>query len=232
MSHATLNASTSRDKGSSNSRRLRLAGSIPAVVYGEGVAPLPIAVDAKSFRTAVSGEQGLNSLIELDADGQKFLVMAREIQRHPVRGTVAHIDFQVVDPNEPVVAEVPLHIIGDAVEVRHADWEVDQQMFSIEVRTRPDQIPTHIDVDISELKVGVTSPRRGARAAQGRRARRRPDRVGRDFAPRSHRRRQDDGCARSWRIVRRGASALSRRRSTWEREHPRHRRPGQSRCRI
>jgi large subunit ribosomal protein L25 len=53
-----------------------------------------------------------------------------------------------------VVAEVPLHLIGDAVEVRHADWEVDQQMFSIEIRTRPDQIPTHLDVDISELKVG------------------------------------------------------------------------------
>ena len=132
----------------------RLAGSIPAVVYGHGVAPLPISVDAKEFRTAVSGDQGLNSLIDLDADGQKFLVMAREIQRHPVRDTVSHIDFQVVDPNQPVVAEVPLHVIGDAVEVRHADWEVDQQMFSLEIRTRPDQIPTHIDVDISDLKVG------------------------------------------------------------------------------
>ncbi|NNN01563.1 MAG: 50S ribosomal protein L25 [Acidimicrobiaceae bacterium] len=154
MSHATLIASTSRDQGSRGSRRLRLAGSIPAVVYGEGVGPLTIAVDAKSFRTAVSGDQGLNSLIDLDADGQKFIVMAREIQRHPVRGTVSHIDFQVVDPNLPVVAEVPLHLVGDAVEVRHADWEVDQQMFSLEIRTRPDQIPTHIDVDISELKVG------------------------------------------------------------------------------
>ena len=156
MSNATLHASTSREKGSRNSRRLRLAGSIPAVVYGVGVAPLPVSVDAKSFRTAVSGQQGLNSLIELDADGQSFTVMAREIQRHPVRGTVAHIDFQVVDPNKPVVAEVPLHIIGDAVEVRHADWEVDQQMFSIEVSARPDRIPTHVDVDISDLKVGGT----------------------------------------------------------------------------
>jgi large subunit ribosomal protein L25 len=156
MSHATLHATTTRAQGSSNSRRLRLAGSIPAVVYGEGVAPLPIAVEAKSFRTAVSGEQGINSVIELDADGKKYLVMAREIQRHPVRGTVAHIDFQVVDPNQAVVVEVPIHIIGDAVEVRHADWEVDQQMFNIEVRTRPDQIPTHIDVDISDLKVGGT----------------------------------------------------------------------------
>jgi large subunit ribosomal protein L25 len=156
MTHATLHATATRDKGSRNSRRLRAGGSIPAVVYGEGVEPLPIAVEAKSFRTAVSGEQGINSLIELDADGKKFLVMARDIQRHPVRGTVAHIDFQVVDPNQAVVVEVPLHIIGDAVEVRHADWEVDQQMFSIEVRTRPDQIPTHIDVDISDLKVGGT----------------------------------------------------------------------------
>ena len=102
----------------------------------------------------MSGEQGLNSLIDLDADGKKFLVMAREIQRHPVRGTVSHIDFQVIDPTKPVIAEVPLHLIGDAVEVRHADWEVDQQMFSLEIKTRPDQIPTHIDVDISELKVG------------------------------------------------------------------------------
>ena len=156
MSHATLNASTSRDQGSRGSRRLRSAGSIPAVLYGVGVSPLSLSVDAKSFRTAVSGEQGLNSLIDLDADGQKFLVMAREIQRHPVRGTVAHIDFQVVDPNKPVIAEVPVHIIGDAVEVRHADWEVDQQMFSIEVMARPDQLPTHIDVDITELKVGGT----------------------------------------------------------------------------
>ena len=154
MSAVTLRASTTREHGSRNSRRLRTSGSIPGVVYGHGQSPLAISVDAKAFRTAVSGEQGLNSLIDLDADGKKYLVMAREIQRHPVRGTVSHIDFQIIDPNELVVAEVPLHLIGDAVEVRHADWEVDQQMFSIEIRTRPEQIPTHLDVDISELKVG------------------------------------------------------------------------------
>lgn len=154
MTQVTLHATLSRAQGSANSRRLRHEGSIPAVVYGQGVDPLPVAVDAKAFRGAVAGEQGLNSLITLDAEGQSFTVMAREIQRHPVRGTVAHIDFQVVDPNQAVVAEVPLHITGDAVEVRHADWEVDQQMFSIEVRTRPDQIPNFITVDISDLTVG------------------------------------------------------------------------------
>lgn len=154
MSQSSLQASTTRAHGTRNSRRLRLAGSIPAVVYGGGVAPLPVAVNAKEFRTAVSGEQGLNTLIALDADGQTFTVLAREIQRHPVRGTVAHIDFQVVDPDKPVVATVPLHMIGDAVEVRHADWEIDQQMFALSILARPAQIPTHINVDISALTPG------------------------------------------------------------------------------
>jgi large subunit ribosomal protein L25 len=154
MPQVTLHASTSRERGSASSRRLRHEGAIPGVVYGHGVEPVPVSVNAKEFRTAVSGDQGLNALITMDADGTTYTVMAREIQRHPVRGTVSHIDFQVVDPNQTVVAEVPLHIIGDAIEVRHADWEVDQQMFSIEVKTRPDRIPNSIEVDISQLTAG------------------------------------------------------------------------------
>ena len=155
MPQVTLHASTSRERGSASSRRLRHEGAIPGVVYGHGVGPVPVSVNAKEFRTAVSGEQGLNALITMDADGTTYTVMAREIQRHPVRGTVSHVDFQVVDPNQTVVAEVPLHLVGDAVEVRHADWEVDQQMFSIEVKTRPDRIPNFIEVDISELTAGA-----------------------------------------------------------------------------
>jgi large subunit ribosomal protein L25 len=155
MPQVTLHALTSRERGSASSRRLRHEGAIPGVVYGHGVGPLPVSVNAKEFRTAVSGEQGLNALITMDADGTTYTVMAREIQRHPVRGTVSHVDFQVVDPNQTVVAEVPLHLVGDAVEVRHADWEVDQQMFSIEVKTRPDRIPHSIEVDISELTAGA-----------------------------------------------------------------------------
>ncbi len=154
MSRVTLQASTDREAGSRASRRLRRAGAIPGVVYGPGVAPIAVAVDARAFRQAVSGERGLNSLIELSAEGQSFVVMAREVQRHPVRGTVAHIDFQVVDPDAPVVVEVPVHLVGDAVEVRHADWEVDQQVFAVELRTQPERIPTHVEVDVSALHAG------------------------------------------------------------------------------
>jgi large subunit ribosomal protein L25 len=154
MSQATLRATTSRPEGTRNSKRLRREGIIPAVLYGHGVEPIAVAVDAKEFRHAVSGDQGLNSLITLEAGDKSYPVLARELQRHPVRGTVSHIDFQVVDPNQAVAAEVPLHVEGDAVEVRHADWEVDQQLFAVHVLARPADIPVSITVDISELKPG------------------------------------------------------------------------------
>jgi len=154
MSQVTLNASTSREHGSRSSRRLRAAGSIPAVVYGEGVAPFSVSVDAKEFRNAVAGDHGLNTLISLASDGATHTVMARQIQRHPVRGTVAHVDFQVIDENKGVVVEVPVHVVGDAVDVRHHDWEVDQKAFSLVLRALPAKIPTFVTVDISDLKVG------------------------------------------------------------------------------
>jgi large subunit ribosomal protein L25 len=155
MTQVTLTATTGRATGSRTTRRLRTSGQIPGVIYGEGVEAQPVAVNAIDFRTAVSGGQGLNTLIELHTDDATHLVMARVIQRHPVKGTVNHIDFQVVDPNQTVVVEVPVHLVGDAVEVRHADFEVDQQLFSIHVTARPDLIPTHVDVDISPLRPGT-----------------------------------------------------------------------------
>jgi large subunit ribosomal protein L25 len=154
MSQVTLSASTGREHGTRTSRRLRAAGSIPGVVYGQGVDPFSVSVDAKEFRNAMGGDLGLNTVISLDANGKTHTVMARQIQRHPVRGTVSHIDFQVIDPTKGVIVEVPIHVIGDAVDVRHHDWEVDQKAFSIKVNALPAKIPTFITVDISDLKVG------------------------------------------------------------------------------
>jgi len=154
MPDITLTAELGRPTGSSETRRLRSEGKIPGVVYGPGVGPLAVAVDAKAFRQALSGEQGLNTLLDLVAGSKHYLVLAREIQRHPVRGTVNHVDFQVVNRSQGVEVEVPLLVIGDAVEVRHHDWEVDQQLFSIHVKAQPDKIPNSIAVDISELQVG------------------------------------------------------------------------------
>ena len=154
MPDITLDAEVGRPIGTSDTRRLRRDGKLPGVVYGQGVEPLTVAVDAKEFRTALSGEQGVNTLLDLVAGKKHYLVLAREIQRHPVRGTVNHVDFQVVNRSQGIEVEVPLQVIGDAVEVRHHDWEVEQQLFSLHVKAQPDKIPNVVIVDISELKVG------------------------------------------------------------------------------
>jgi large subunit ribosomal protein L25 len=154
MSQITLNATTKRPLGSRPVRRLRAEGQIPGVVYGEGTSPFPVAVDAKAFRNAVSGAHGLNTVLTLTTEDGSYTVMARQIQKHPVKNVVAHVDFQVVDLTKGVVVEVPVHVVGDAVDVRHHDWEVDQKAYSMLVRATPDAIPTFVTVDISDLKVG------------------------------------------------------------------------------
>jgi large subunit ribosomal protein L25 len=113
-------------------------------------------VDGRELRAALSGDAGLNAVLALQVDGERYTALTREIQRHPVRGTVMHVDFQVVDPDESVTAEVPVVLVGDAIEVAHADGVVDQQLFTMLVRAKPSEIPTAIDVDVSQLTVGGT----------------------------------------------------------------------------
>ncbi|HEY3940881.1 MAG TPA: 50S ribosomal protein L25 [Acidimicrobiales bacterium] len=156
MPEITLAAELGRPLGSAESRRLRHAGKIPGVLYGHGSDPVPVAVAARELRIALSGESGTNTLLSLRAGDQTFLALARELQRHPVRGTVTHIDFQIVRRDEVLAAEVPVTLIGEAIEVNHGDGRVDQQLFALTINARPADIPTNLEVDISELTIGST----------------------------------------------------------------------------
>ena len=98
MPETTLTAHTGREIGSSSTRRLRAEGKIPGVVYGHGTDPIPVAVVAREFQIAMSGEAGLNTLLSLKVDGKDHLTLARDIQHHPVRNTVTHVDFLIVRP--------------------------------------------------------------------------------------------------------------------------------------
>jgi large subunit ribosomal protein L25 len=82
------------------------------------------------------------------------LALARELQRHPVRHTVTHIDFLIVGRDEIVTTEVSIALIGDALAVHRADGHVEQQLFAVTVKAKPADIPTGFDVDISELEIG------------------------------------------------------------------------------
>ena len=154
MEEVALAAETGRSTGSAAARRLRAAGKIPAVLYGHGIDPQPLAVDGRQLRLALNQEAGLNALLTLDVGGQSHLAMARQLQRDPVRGTVDHVDFVIVRRDEIVSAEVPVHLVGEASAVHRADGLVEQQVFSLTVHATPGNIPTSIEVDISGLTIG------------------------------------------------------------------------------
>jgi large subunit ribosomal protein L25 len=154
MPEITLAAEVGRPLGSRNTRRLRREGKIPGVIYGHGSAPLAVAVVGREFRTALSGEAGLNTLLTLDAGGTTYLTLAREIQLHPVKGTVNHVDFVIVRRDEIIAAEVPISLVGEALEVQRGDGLVDQQLFNLSVRALPTNIPSSIEVDVSDLVIG------------------------------------------------------------------------------
>ena len=154
MSEITLTAEVGRTLGSSSTRRLRREGKIPGVVYGHGTEPIAVAIEAPALRVALNGESGTNQLLELDTGDQRLLVLAKVLQRHPVRGTLQHVDFQITNRDETVTVEVPVILVGEAVEVRHADGAVDQQLFAVSVKARPDSIPNSIELDISAMVPG------------------------------------------------------------------------------
>ena len=151
-----LQAETGRELGSSSSRRLRREGRIPAVVYGLDADPVAVSVDYSEARVALSGDAGLNALLNLTIDGADQLCLVKDIQHHVVRDEVSHIDFIRVDPNADIETEVPLVLVGEARAVANVSGMVDQALFSVVIATRPTSIPNEIEVDISEMEVGDT----------------------------------------------------------------------------
>ena len=156
MPEVTLTAEAGRTTGSSSTRRLRSEGKIPGVVYGHGSDPIPVAVVAREFQVALSGEAGLNTLLSLEVGGNNFLTLARDIQHHPFKNVVTHVDFQIVRRDEVISAEIPINLIGEAIEVQHGDGIVDQQLFALQIKAKPADIPPSVDLDISELTIGAS----------------------------------------------------------------------------
>jgi large subunit ribosomal protein L25 len=156
MAEVLLAAEARRTTGSSEARRLRGDGKVPAVLYGHGIEPQPLVVDARALRGALNQESGLNTLLSLQVDSTRHLAMARHLQRHPLRGSVIHVDFVIVRRDEVVSAEVPIRLVGEATGVARADGVVEQQLFTLLVHATPLDIPPHLDVDVSGLRVGDT----------------------------------------------------------------------------
>jgi large subunit ribosomal protein L25 len=151
MSETVLTAEVGRRAGSSDARRLRTEGKIPAVVYGHGMDPLSVSVDRRELRQALSGAAGMNTILDLTVDGTVYPSLIKDIQRHPVKRSVQHIDFIQVNLNEEIVVSIPIHLEGEAKEVSAHNGLVDLTMQELEVRTTPRNIPDGITIDVTEM---------------------------------------------------------------------------------
>lgn len=157
MPEVTLVATPRETKGGSRAAgRLRAEDMIPAVVYGRGSEARAVTVTRRALRQVLTGEAGMNAVINLDVDGDPLLAIVRDVQRHPVRNNVTHVDFILVSRDEAVTVEVPIVLQGEASEVLRHDGTVDQQLFTLTVQAKPGSIPNELTVDISELDVGDT----------------------------------------------------------------------------
>jgi large subunit ribosomal protein L25 len=156
MAEIVLTAETGRPLGSAACRRLRAEGKVPAVVYGTGVEPTPVAVDWRSLRSALTTDKGLNAVITLDVAGDHQMTIVKDLQRHPVRRDVLHIDFLVVERDKPVVAEVPIVLEGEPEKVLQERGVVAQELHTLTILAKPASIPGQIAVDVSELEIGET----------------------------------------------------------------------------
>lgn len=153
MAEITLKATTGRELGSGPSKRIRVEGNVPGVVYGLDADPIPVTVEWKPLREALTTEAGLNALIDLDVDGDVSLTVVKELQRHPIRGNVLHIDFLRVSADAEITVEVPIVLEGEAKGVLSEGGTVDHLLYTLSINAKPADIPNELVVDISELEI-------------------------------------------------------------------------------
>ncbi len=154
MPDITVKAEFRTALGSAESRRMRREGVVPAVVYGRESESTSVAVNGRELHVALHTEAGLNAVITLDVDGTPITTLAREIQRHPLRGDITHLDFIRISLTETVAAEVGIDFEGEPVGVRDDGGIVETIRSTVNLEALPAAIPSHIVLDIAELTIG------------------------------------------------------------------------------
>lgn len=156
MSEHILKATGRSVEGKGASRRLRHAASIPAIVYGGNAAPQPIQLDHEKTWLAQQNEWFYSSILTLEIDGKSEPVLLRDMQRHPFKQIIMHLDFQRVDLNQALKAAVPLHFLNQdsSPAGKAADVVITHELNEVTVSCLPKDLPEFIEVDLAKLAVG------------------------------------------------------------------------------
>jgi len=146
------NPRTTTGKGAA--RQARFHGKVPAVIYGHGRETQPLEVEAKALEKALTGVEPASTIIELSVDGKKTKTLIREIQRHPIRPDIIHVDFYEINAEEKVKLKVHVHLVGNPDGVRNAGGVLDQVTREVEIEVMPENIPDRVELDVTALKIG------------------------------------------------------------------------------
>ncbi len=151
MATATLTATQRSATGKGAARRLRSAQQIPAILYGHGREPQPLTVDTRELERLLGQISPGTTVVELALDGGSARTLIREIQRHPFKPQILHVDFQELVAGESITVDVPVVLVGTPDGVRNSGGVLDQVMRQVTVTVDPANIPNHIDVDVTPL---------------------------------------------------------------------------------
>jgi large subunit ribosomal protein L25 len=154
MANATLTAQPRQTRGKGGSRKLRASGRIPAVVYGHGEDTRELSLDARELERLFAQIHKESTVIDLRIEGESEVkALIREVQAHPVKGAILHVDFYQIHAGERITVEVPVVLEGTPAGVR-AGGILQHTMNSLEIKVLADQIPDAIRVDVSNLDIG------------------------------------------------------------------------------
>src|SRR6476620_4796793 len=153
MASASLSAQTRTGLGTGDARKLRQGGEIPAVLYGHGRDPQSITVNAREMDRLLGQFSAGSTVIELNVGGIVAKTLIREIQRHPVKRNILHLDFQQLVAGEKITVSIPLKFVGTSDGVRNSGGILEEIMHVVHLRVDPSAIPNHIDVDVNALTI-------------------------------------------------------------------------------
>jgi large subunit ribosomal protein L25 len=145
-------ARSSRGKGAA--RAMRRGGMVPAVIYGRGREPAPLSVDGVALGHLLEKIVPASTIVELTLGEQTVRALIREVQRHPVRPGIVHVDFYEIRAGEKIRLEVPIHCVGIPEGVRNQGGTLDQVIRTVEIEVLPTDIPERVELDVSALTIG------------------------------------------------------------------------------
>jgi large subunit ribosomal protein L25 len=154
MASASLSAEARTETGKGVARKLRAAGRVPAVVYGHAREAQALSLQTRELEKLLSSISTGSTVVELTLGGATTKTLIREVQRHPFKKQILHVDFQELVAGEKVTVEIPLVFVGIPEGVRLSGALLEQILHSIEVLVDPANIPNHIDVDVTNLAMG------------------------------------------------------------------------------